>query len=176
MFWFAEHVRLDTMARWKDQRPSVVPEGWLSDLESTDKHIDWFLSFSGGVRHCLLIAWELENAGHFYGRPTPLLFRMALGTLWVICEIGGLLFVYCYESSAFQLARPGVTLSQLADSVVSHNPQADEVSYDRTQLVLGDWFHSSADQEFREGKGKHHRRRELHARGGRVGDKWMLDS
>lgn len=133
----------------------------------------WFATYSGIIFSCHLLAWQLENAGHFYGRPVPLLYRTCEDNRveWVICIAGGLFFVWNPDwSDELMLARPGIALEQLASEIDSGNPTVDIIEYDLTEDIIATRFHCSFDEELKQ----HGRNRctELRERGGRVGEGW----
>ena len=161
------------MENWKNFRPSVIPEGWTADLENIDDCAISLFRIHGSIFDSLMLNWRLDNAGHFYGQLTPLLYRKdASDVEWTICDIGGLLFVYAEEIAVeFLLARPGVTLSQLAQSINDNHCLADEVEHDFSVLLFGSRLWSTWDTECQM-MGRN-RCAELHARGGRM-DKYCL--
>ncbi|KAK7679949.1 hypothetical protein QCA50_016895 [Cerrena zonata] len=150
-FWDTPHVRTETMEFWNNNRPAVVPEGWSADLQGTDEEVDWFTHYSGDMHSSGLRMWNLENAGHFYGRPLPLIHRTDdQGTFWIIFSAGGLFFISCYEyAENFMVARPGITLEELAESLMFRisGPVAEDLKYDVTQIAIGSRFRHSMGQE-----------------------------
>ena len=153
---------------WKSCRPSVAPEGWTANFDDMDECATWSISFYGSVFDPLMLTWQLDNACHFYGRLTPLLYRKdARGVEWAICDVGGVLFVYAEEIAIeFLIARPGVTLSQLAESINNYHCLADKVKHDFSEVLYGTRFWSIWETECQ--RMKRNRCAELHARGGRM--------
>jgi hypothetical protein len=169
----SDSAEADTLDFWNHNRPIVVPDGWTADLQATDKDMLWYITFSGIILSSHKFSWILENAGHFYGRPIPLLYRPhnENGYMdWVISDVGGHLFAWCYElDQNYMIANPGVTLQQLADSITTQGPiLAKRISYDWPQCVVGYRFMKSVRCEW-ETHGRH-RGKELLQRGGRVSD------
>ena len=151
---------------WKSSRPPVIPEGWTADFDNIDA-VSLF-RIHGSIFDSLMLMWRLDNAGHFYGRLTLLLYRKDTSDVeWMICDIGGLLFVYAEEISIeFLLASPGVTLSQLVQSIDDCHCLANKVEHDFSELLFGSRLWSTWRRECR--FMKRNRCAELHARGGRM--------
>ncbi|KAK7677004.1 hypothetical protein QCA50_020033 [Cerrena zonata] len=168
-----ESAKTDTFEFWDRHRPKEIPDGWTADLRATNKDIPWYTTCSGVILTPYRFSWISENAGHFYGRPIPLLYRedsVNIYAEWIISDIGGLLFVWCRElDENYMIAKPGVTLQQLADSITAQGSiLAKRVKYDWSQCVVGFRFMKSMRCEW-ETHGRH-RGKELLQRGGRVSD------
>lgn len=126
------------------------------------------MHFLGRGSRSLNLLRDLEYAGHFYGRPVPLLhtFSKRHGYELMIIDVGGLLFVWNSDDPVLYVVDTGVSLNQLIACVENGRLPAKEVQLDASEAAWEFWFPVLLCYE-QEGRGRN-RCQELCERGGRI--------
>ncbi|KAK7676667.1 hypothetical protein QCA50_016922 [Cerrena zonata] len=168
-----EYIKDDLFQFWSQHGVVGSPPGWSRDFESVHEYLPWHSPFLGRGSGSSFAFRALERAGHFYGRPVPLLhtYNALCHYDLAIVDVGGLLFLKDSDEPVIYIVDEGITLEQLVASVHQGWFPAKEVPLDITEMYREILFYSMMLHERRD-KGRN-RCLELYRRGGRVNPRFL---